>query len=424
MSRIVITGSGAICGAGATPASIVEAALAGKSAVGEIASFDVSTWPRRRAAEVIEYNAGALAGDRKLLKLIRRTDVFGLYAASQAIGQSGFAQWRETLDEEAGNAFGESTGCYVGSGGGAFLVNYDYFGLMAQAQGDLHAFGRDLASEINPMWLLRTLPNNVLCHVAIRYGLKGPNGCITNHTTSGMLALIEGAQMLRDGEAERIVAAGHDASIEPQLMLYYHRSGLIAEESIRSFDVTRDGTLLGEGAGAMVVETEASARERNAAVLGEYLGGGNAAEGEGLLALREDGDGLARATLTALEDAHVAPADVGLIVAHANGTRQSDASEAAALRRVFGENMPPVTGFKWATGHPLAASGILDLTLALEAGRRGIAPGIATFSELDPACAGVNVAQAARPARNDLVLVLCRGFGGTNAAVVLRAAPY
>lgn len=424
MNRIVITGSGAICGAGATPAAIVDAAIAGRSAIGEIASFDVSGWPRRRAAEVTDYNPGALAGDRKLLKLIRRTDVFGLHAASKAIEQAGFVSWRDSLDEDAAAAFGENTGCYVGSGGGAFLVNYDYFGLMAQAKGDLHAFGRDLASEINPMWLLRTLPNNVLCHVAIRYGLKGPNGCITNHTTSGMLALIEGAQMLRDGEAERVVAAGHDASIEPQLMLYYHRAGLIAEQSIRSFDVTRDGSLLGEGAGAVVVETEASASARNAAVLGEYLGGGNAAEGEGLLTLRADGDGPARAIQAALEDARLAPADIGMVVAHANGTQASDASEAAALRRVFGEHMPPVTGFKWATGHPLAASGILDITLALESARRGVAPGIATLHEIDPACAGVNVANGARAAGNDVVLVVCRGFGGTNAAVVLRAMPH
>lgn len=422
MSRIVITGSGAICASGRNAAAIVDAALEGRSAVAPIESFDASAWPRHYAAEVRDYDASKLAGDRKLLKLIRRSDVFGMHAASQAIEEAGFARHRETLDEDANLAFGEATGCYVGSGGGAFSVNYEYFPLMAQAGGDLHAFGRDLSSHVNPMWLLRTLPNNVLCHVGIRHSLKGPNGCITNHTTSGLLAVIEGAQAIRDREAERVVAAGHDAPIEPQQILYYHRCGLIAKRAIKPFDGSRDGSLLGEGAGALVLETEASARARDAKILGEYLGGGDASEGLGLLALGEEGDGPARAILAALDDARLAASEVGMIVAHGNGTPQSDASEAAALRAVFGGTMPPVTGFKWATGHPLAASGILDLTLGLEAARRGVVPGIATLDALDPACAGVSARKSAQEPTSDVVLVLCRGFASTNAAVLLRAA--
>ncbi|HEX4884889.1 MAG TPA: beta-ketoacyl synthase N-terminal-like domain-containing protein [Casimicrobiaceae bacterium] len=421
--KIVITGSGAICGAGASPAAIVDAALEGRSAVAEVSSFDASAWPRRFAAEVTDYNAAKLVGDRKLLKLIRRSDVFGIYAAGQAIGQAGLDASRASLDEAAQIAFSEQTGCYVGSGGGAFNVNYDYFPLMVEAKGDMTAFGGELPNVVNPMWLLRTLPNNVLCHVGIRHGLKGPNGCITNHTTSGLLAVVEGAEAIRDGEADRVVSAGHEAPIEPQTMLYYHRCGLISESALRPFDVAHDGSIIGEGAGAVVLETEASAAARGAPVLGEFLGGGDAAEGEGLLNLREDGDGPARAIAAALDDAGVRAQDVGMVVAHANGTPLSDRSEAAALRRIFGASMPPVTGFKWATGHPLAASGILDLTLGLEAGRRRIVPGIATLATLDPQCEGVAASAQSRPARSDVVLVVCRGFGGTNVAVVLRAFP-
>ncbi|HVE51113.1 MAG TPA: beta-ketoacyl synthase N-terminal-like domain-containing protein [Casimicrobiaceae bacterium] len=419
--KIVITGTGAICGAGASPHAIVNAALEGRSAIGEIQSFDTAGWPRSRAAEVVDYNAGKLAGDRKLLKLIRRSDVFGLYAAAQAIDQAQFAAFRETLAEGDDVAFAEATGCYVGSGC-AFNVNYDYFPLMAQAGGDMKSFGHELASTVNPMWLLRTLPNNVLCHVGIRHNFKGVNGCITHHTTGGMLAVIEGAQAIRDGEAERVIAAGHEAPIEPQMVLYYHRCGLIAEETIRPFDARHDGSVLGEGAAALVLETESSARARNASIIGEYLGGGDAAEGEGLLALRADGDGPTRAIQAALDDAGIGASDIGLIVAHANGTPQSDASEVAALRRVFGKGMPPVTGFKWVTGHPLAASGILDMTLGLEAARRNVAPGIANLEALDPACADVNASCETRALQSDAnVLVICRGFGGTNTAVVLRA---
>lgn len=422
MSRIVITGSGAICGAGKSPAEIVDAALEGRSAIAKITSFDVSAWPRKYAAEVTDYDAGKLAGDRKVLKLIRRSDVFGLYAAAQAIGEAGFARYRETLDEAADTAFAEATGCYVGSGC-AFNVNYDFFPLMAQAGGDLHAFGRELPDTVNPMWLLRTLPNNVLCHVGIRHGLKGPNGCITNHTTGGLLAVIEGGEAIRDREAERVVAAGHEAPVEPQMILYYHLCGLVAQRAIKPFDVSRDGSLLGEGAAALVLETEASAQARDARILGEYLGGGDASEALGLLALGTDGDGAVRAIRAALDDAGIAASDVGMIVAHANGTRQSDASEAIALRTVFGSPTPPVTGFKWATGHPLAPSGILDATLGLEAARRGVVPGIATLEALDPACAGLSARRSAQEPASDVVLVLCRGFGSTNAAVVLRAIP-
>jgi 3-oxoacyl-[acyl-carrier-protein] synthase-1 len=127
--------------------------------------------------------------------------------------------------------------------------------------------------------------------------------------------------------------------------------------------------------------------------------------------------------LAALVDARIEPRDVGMVVAHGNGTPQSDASEAAALVRVFGNAMPPVTAFKWATGHPLAASGILDVTLGLESARRRVVPGVATLDTLDAACAGVNVTRSLREPRSNVLLVLCRGFGGTNAAVVLRARP-
>ena len=136
--------------------------------------------------------------------------------------------------------------------------------------------------------------------------------------------------------------------------------------------------MFGEGAGALMLETEASAAARSASVIGEVLGGGSPCEAEGLLTIRDDGDGVVRAFSQALADAQLRPEDVGMIVAHGNGTPQSDASEAAALRRVFGAAMPPVTAFKWAFGHLIAAAGILDAVLALGALKQRVVPGIAT----------------------------------------------
>jgi len=131
MSRIVITGSGAICGAGHDPKTIVDEIAAGRSAVAPIESWDSTQWPKKMVAAVKDYNGGKLLGDRKLLKLVRRSDVFGIYAGAQAVEQAGLDVHRESLSEQAVVDFTDQTGCYVGSGGGAFEVNYDYFPLMA-----------------------------------------------------------------------------------------------------------------------------------------------------------------------------------------------------------------------------------------------------------------------------------------------------
>jgi len=293
---------------------------------------------------------------------------------------------------------------------------------MMAADGDLAAFGRELGSNVNPMWLLRTLPNNVLGHIGIKYGLKGPNACITNHSVGGMLAMIEATEGLRNGEADRALAVGHDAPIEPQMQLYYHRLGLLASEALRPFDARHDGSLFGEGAGALLLETEGSARARGAPVLGEILAGGYACEAEGLVAIHEDGDGVARAIAEALANARLEPADVGMIVAHGNGTRASDISEAAAIRRVFGDAMPPVTAFKWAIGHLIAAAGILETALALVALREGVVPGIAPLGAVGSECAPLRVSSALQTPRSKVALILGRGFAGTDAALLVRAA--
>jgi 3-oxoacyl-[acyl-carrier-protein] synthase-1 len=419
--RILITGSGAVCGAGMSPDAILSAVREGRSAIGTIQQWDTTGWPVAIAAEMADFNPRALVEDRKLHKFIRRTDMFGIYAGSQAVDAAGFSAYREALDSAAAAQFSDRSGMYVGSGGGAYNTQYEYFPLMSEAHGDMVAFGRDLASTVNPMWLLRTLPNNVLCHVGIKYSLKGANACITNHSCGGTLAVIEAAEALRQGEADRAVAVGHDALIEPQMVLYYHQCGLLAQDTIRPFDARRAGSVFGEGAGALTLETERSAKGRNVKAIGEVLGGGYAAEALGLLAIRDDGDGLERAIREALAGASLTPANIGMIVTHGNGTPQSDSSEAAAIRNVFGTDAPPATAFKWSIGHLIAGAGIVETVLALAALRQGIVPGVATLEEPDPGCEGVRVARAEQKPRNDTALILCRGFAGTNAALIVRS---
>jgi 3-oxoacyl-[acyl-carrier-protein] synthase-1 len=420
--RIVVTGIGAVCASGRDPGAILDALLAGRSAIAPIRGWDTTGWPTRAVAEIAELNPRDMVDDRKLHKLIRRTDLFGLFAAGRAIDDAGFVPHRDGLDASESATWSDRTGVYVGSGGGTYGSQYDYFPLLTTAKGDMPTFGRELANTVNPMWLLRTLPNNVLGHIGIKYGFKGSNACITNHSISGALAVIEAAEALRQGEAERIVAVGHDAAIDPQTMLYYGRIGLLARDMLRPFDARRDGSVFGEGAAALAIETEASAAARGATILGEILGGGSVTEAEGLLAIRDDGDGVGRAISLALEDAGLHPRDIGMIVAHGNGTPQSDASEAAAIRTVFGAAPPPVTAFKWAFGHLLAAAGTIDTVLALAALTRRTVPGIATFTEPDPECAGLRISAAPQVPTGPVALIVSRGFAGTNAAIVVRAS--
>jgi len=418
-SRIVITGTGIICGLGRDAATVGRALRAGHSAIAPIRHWEAAGWPHRYAAEIADLDPRALVADRKSLKLLRRSHVLGLYAAAQAVEQAGFLGQRAALPAAAAAAFNDRSGIYVGSSGTTYQDQYDFLPLLARSEGDLVRFGRDLTAAVPPMWLLQSLPNNVLCHFGIQTGFTGPHACVVTHSTGGVLAVAEAAAALRDGLADRAVAVAHEAPLEPQTMRGYADLGVLARETVRPFDQGRDGTLLGEGAAALALEM---AGTRGGAELGELLGSAEVSEGGALLGVRADGDGLARAMQLALAVAGCGPADIGMIVAHGNGTRASDASEAIAIRRVFGAAAPPVTSFKWALGHTLAAAAVLDTVLALDALAAGEVPGIATLRETDRSCQPLPVSRRPQRPRGRIALILSRGFAGTNAALVVRAA--
>jgi 3-oxoacyl-[acyl-carrier-protein] synthase-1 len=320
--------------------------------------------------------------------------------------------------------FNDRSGIISGSGGGTYRSSYDYLPLLTAAKGELPEFGRELGNTVNPMWLLKNLPNNVLCHVGIRHNFKGTNTTITNQCVGGIMAVAESAAAIRAGEADRMTAIGHDSPFEPETVFHYHQLGLLSDDALRPFDRDRRGTVFGEGAAAVVLEKSDDAKSRGAKILGEFLGSGCVNEATGILDVRPDGDGVARAIEIALAGAKISRDEIGIIVAHGNGTRASDASEAIGIRRVFGEKIPPVTGFKWACGHLIAATGITDLVLALMALQKKIVPGIATLNSPDPEIAPLPISQSAQTPRGDCALVICRGFGGMNVALVVRAANF
>ena len=172
--RIVFTGSGAICGAGSSVDSIWEAVCEGRSAVGPIAQWEAEDWPVGIAAEVHGVNNRTLVEDRKLHKMLSRTDMLGLLRVRPG-HRVNPAWWSIAthLSAEAVVHFNDRSGVFAGSGGGNYNYNYDFFPLLTEANGDMEVFGQELGNTVNPMWLLRILPNNVLCHVGIRYGFKG-----------------------------------------------------------------------------------------------------------------------------------------------------------------------------------------------------------------------------------------------------------
>lgn len=421
-NKIAITGVGAVCGAGKGVDEIWNAIVNGKSAIGPIEQWDASRWPVNVSAEVRGVDNRTLVPDRKLHKMISRTDMLGLFATHRAVEQSGLLAHRDALPQDAKPKFNDRTGIFAGSGGGNYRSNYDFLPAMTVAGCDLKKFGGEFSQSVNPMWLLKNLPNNVLCHIGIRYGFKGTNACVTNQCAGGVMAFAEAAEAIRNDEGDRACATAHDTPFEPETVMGYHQLGLLSSGTIRPFDRNRSGTVFGEGAASIVLERPADAKARGATILGEFLGSGCVSEATGILDLRPDGDGVSRAIELALKDAGRAPADIGMIVAHGNGTRASDASEAAGIRRVFGDNLPPMTGFKWCVGHLIAASGALDAVLALRALREKIVPGIATLREIDPECAGLPVSAKPQTPRNNTALVICRGFGGMNVALVVGGA--
>ncbi|SRR5579875_77576 len=421
---IVITATEAICASGTSVAQIHRELLAGHTAFTPLSQWDSSAWPVPLAGGVPNIDGAGLFDDRRLLKSIqrlRRTDLLGLYAAARAVANSGIPACSAALDESARIQFNERTAVYTGCGGVGYYYQYDFLPALAAADGDLRRFADKLGATVNPTWLLQSLPNNVLCYLGIAFGFKGANTCITNHGTGGAQAIVEAYYALRAGEADRALAAGHDCPIEPEIILNLYRLGLLTTDAIRPFDAASSGLIVGEGAAAMVLETRSAAAARGARVRGEVLGAGFSTEAAGVLSTGASGDGMAAAIELALGEAGVAPAEIALIVAHGNGTAASDRSEAAAIRRVFGRDMPVVTSFKWAFGDTIAAAGAIDAALALECLHAETVPGIATLRQPDPGCAELNLSASPTRLRGNLALVLSRGFGVMNCALVIKA---
>ena len=270
------------------------------------------------------------------------------------------------------------------------------------------------------MWLLRILPNNVLAYTGITYGFKGENHNIVNHAASGMQAILEAYHAIRHGRASRAVVVAYDIPIELQGLFYYEHLGVLSPRHLRPFDTQHDGTLLAEGAAALVLESEFSLNERGARPWAEIVSGQLATEGSGLFSVDQSGECLGALLQAAVATRPVS--DFGFVVAHGNGNPASDVSEARAILQWSQGDVVPVTAFKWAMGHTVCASGLMDTVLAVRALRQRCVPGIATLQHLASECDGLDASNTTRPMlRGDHALLINRGFGGINVALVMKA---
>lgn len=419
-SRVFITGRSALTATGATADSTWDALLKGQSGIAPIEQWDMAALPYTLGAELKDFQAAKMLPDRKLMKVISRQDVMGINAAVQAVEQSAMIAWRDSLP--CAEQFNEETAVYVGSPGNKYFQQYDFLELLAKSGDDMQAFAGQLFDSVHPMWLLRILPNNVLAYTGITYGFKGPNHNVANHAVSGTQALIEAWHAIRGGKAERAVVVAYDMGMEPQGLYYYDKLGVISRKHIKPFDADRDGTILGEGAAALILESEASVQARNARCYGEIIGGSSASETQGLFSIEAEGEQLSQLLNHTLRQYDIDATDLACIVTHGNGNAKSDDSEACAIQKVFGEKTPPATAFKWSYGHTLCASGLMDTVFATYALQEKILPGIANFSSPAPLAEGLNIsAQNRRLTEGQSALIINRGFAAMNACLVVKS---
>ncbi|MFI4962574.1 MAG: beta-ketoacyl-[acyl-carrier-protein] synthase family protein [Legionellales bacterium] len=418
-NRVFITGRSALTSSGATADATWNAVLAGESGIAEVQQWDLSQWSHRLGGELKEFQPAKMLPDRKLIKVISRQDVMGINAAVQAVEHSQMMHHRDSLASP--ESFNDQTAVYVGSPGNKYFQQYDFVPLISKTKGTMQDFANHLFEEVHPMWLLKILPNNVLAYTGITYGLKGPNHNFTNHAVGGTQAILEAYHAIRTGQADRAVVVAYDMGIEPQALFYYQKLGVLSDRHLKPFDAEHDGTILGEGAAALVLESEASVRERSATCYGEIIGGLSASEASGLFSIESEGGHLTQLMEQALVSAGLTADDLGLVVAHGNGNGKSDDSEAQAIRNLLSTRKIPVTAFKWSMGHTLCASGILDAVLTTYALEAQCAPGIATLNKVAPNCEGLSLSASHQPVGKKTALMINRGFASMNSCLVLKA---
>jgi 3-oxoacyl-[acyl-carrier-protein] synthase II len=418
--RAVITGLGVLSPIGLGAEAFWQGLQSGRSGVRKISAFDPSALPTQIAGEIPDFDAKKYLAkeDRKSLRVMARTIQLAVCAAQLALEDSGVD--KQKLDPTRfGVEFGAgmlaseleelAPACAVSSNGQPGSV-------------DLEKWGAEGLEQIQPLWMLRYLPNMLACHVSILHNAQGPNNTITESEVAGLLALGEAFRILERDDADFFLVGGADSRLGPLSMVRQclfeplSRRNETPEKACRPFDRDRDGIVIGEGAGVLAVEELEHAKRRGARIYAEMLGFGAAFD------LKRDGSGLARAIRTALKQAGIGPEEIDHVNAHGLGAPQSDVWEARGLAAVFVEcKQPvPVLGLKGYLGTLGAGSGLAELIGSVLALRHGQVPPTLNCDVPDPACPITVVTGKPQPARKPHVLKVSFTGLGQCAAVVCR----
>ena len=410
--RVVVTGIGLVSPLGIGTEETWSAALAGRSGIAPIALFDASRYSTRFAGEVKRFDPLDWL-EKKDVKKCARFIQFALAATSMAVTASGL----EIGDDKAGR-----TGVVIGSGIGGFeVIEREHQILLEQGP-----------ERVSPFFIVASIVNLAAGQVAVRFGARGPNSAVATACTTGAHAIGDAFRLIQNGYADAMICGGAEAAVTPLAIAGFAAMRALStrndepERASRPWDRDRDGFVVGEGAGVLVLEARELARKRGAPMLAEVLGYGMTADAHHVTAPPQDGEGVARVMGAALDDAGLTPSDIQHLNAHATSTRPGDRAEAAAIERVFGSHAAnvAVTSTKSMTGHLLGAAGAVEAGLTVLALRDQIVPPTINLDAPDSDNTLRLVANRAAATTMSRAMTNSFGFGGTNASLIFSAVAH
>ncbi|RLE06628.1 beta-ketoacyl-[acyl-carrier-protein] synthase II [Candidatus Aerophobetes bacterium] len=406
--RVAITGMGVVSPIGIGIKKFKEALFAGKSGVRRITCFDPSPYRSQMAGEVRDFNPQQYLSPKEVKRMDRFTQL-GIVAAEEAIKGA-------EIDFEKEDP--TKIGVLVGSGvGGLSTIEREETILLEKGP-----------QRVSPFLIPMLITDIASAQISIRYGLSGPNFSISTACATGNHSIGEAFKIVQRGDAEIMIAGGTEAAITPLGLAGFCSMRALStrneepEKASRPFDRERDGFVIGEGAGIVVLERLSRAKKRGASILGEIIGFGMSADAYHVTQPVEDGRGIKEAMMKALRDAEISPEEVDYINAHGTSTPLNDKMETRAIKDVFGTYayQIPISSTKSMTGHLLGATGGVELIACLLALNEGIIPPTINYENPDPECDLNYVPNQAREAKIKIALSNSMGFGGHNAVLVVR----
>lgn len=406
--RVVITGVGVISPVGNDAQTFWNSLQEGKSGIDRLTAFDASEYPTQIAGEVKDFNP-ELYMDKKEVRRTDRFVQFGLAAAKMAIEDA-------KLEITAENA--ERVGVYIGSGiGGLSTWEEQHTVLLEKGP-----------RRVSPFFIPMLIANMASGAVSIQYGAKGPTSSAITACATGTNAIGDALRLIQFDHADVMIAGGAEATVRPMAFAGFCSAKAMStrndepQKASRPFDSDRDGFVMGEGAGVVILEELEHAKKRGATIIAEVIGYGMSADAHHITSPSPGGEGAARCMTNALKDAGIDPAEVDYINAHGTSTDQGDIAETQAIKSVFGEHAYKlaVSSTKSMTGHLLGATGGIEAIASAYALRDQILPPTINLENQDPECDLDYVPNHARKAKVDVAVSNTFGFGGHNATVILK----